>query len=69
MKKFYIIVVEGGTEVDTRGPFESELIRDTEAKSLWMYMNPLCSDNLFKLDIDGAGRVSTGAYVGSELEG
>jgi hypothetical protein len=68
-KKFYLIVISGGVEIDHRGPFESELIRDTEAKALWIYMNPANSDNIFKLNTDEDGRITTGVYVGEELEG
>ena len=68
MNRYYIIAVEGGTEISTEGPYLSASARDSEAKSFWQEMNADKGDNLFRAEVNEKGELSVGHFIGGELE-
>lgn len=66
--KHYLIVIEGGTEISTRGPFRNDEERDDEARKLWQAMRPERGDNLFKAQVNSRGEMNTSSFLNKELE-
>ena len=67
-KKFYVLIVTGGTEIDYKGPYKTELGRDAEASHLWNDELRQEYDQVFMLDIDGRGRPKVSSYCDGDLE-
>ena len=49
-KRFYILVIQGGTEPSLEGPFDSAKQRDRAARKTWKTLNH-GEDNLFKANV------------------
>lgn len=64
---YYILVVQGGTEIDLRGPFDTFEKRDTAAKRLWKRLRKPY-DNLFFMDCEQGANPIVGSYIDGDLE-
>lgn len=66
MTSYYLVLVWGGVDTETLGPFTIEG-RDEKAREFWSDMDPAQADNIFKLDInpEGPGVIP---YLEGELE-
>jgi hypothetical protein len=62
---YYILVVQGGTEIDIRGPFDTFEKRDKAAKRLWKQLKP-AYDNLFFMDCEQGKKPVVGSYTDLE---
>lgn len=62
---YYILLVQGGTEIDIRGPFDTFEKRDMAAKRLWKQLNP-DYDSLFFMDCKQGEKVVVGPYADLE---
>ena len=60
-KKYYLIEVEGGVEVFTEGPLETEKERDQMAKLIRATQEE--DDSLFWADVDERGALTVGSYM------
>lgn len=63
-----IAIHEGGCEIWSEGPFESEEDRSAQAKNLWAEMRAVPGSNIFKAEVDKNGELSTGLFIDGELD-
>lgn len=62
-KRFYILVIQGGTEPSLEGPYDSAKQRDRAARKTWKTLTH-GEDNLFKANVDEHGNLSVYPFLG-----
>lgn len=67
--QYYLLILFGGVEIETHGPFPSIEERLIEAKKVWQGMNPSNGDNVFWMNQETGFeiKVSTGFFINGEL--
>ena len=66
--KYYIIVINYGVNIYSRGPYKSKTVRDNIAKKIWKEMSSDKGDNLFRASVDDNGNLSVDCFVDDELK-
>ena len=66
-QRFYILVIQGGTEPSLEGPFDSAQQRDRAARTTWKTLRH-GEGNLFKANVDEGGQLAVFPFLDGDFD-